>query len=51
VAVGEYLHAKLTDSTLCLVVNVGHCPHMSAPAACAAAMDSFLKPWAGEHVD
>lgn len=51
VAVGEYLHATLTDSTLCLVANVGHCPHMSAPAACAAAMDSFLKPWAGEHVD
>ncbi|MBI6909057.1 alpha/beta hydrolase [Pseudomonas sp. SIMBA_059] len=46
VAVGEYLHSVLADSTYCLVDNVGHCPHMSAPLACAAAMDAFLAPWA-----
>ena len=46
VAVGEYLHAVLPNSTYCLVENVGHCPHMSAPQACAAAMDRFLAPWA-----
>lgn len=46
VAVGEYLHKVLPNSTYCLVNNVGHCPHMSAPQACAAAMDSFLAPWA-----
>lgn len=46
VCVGEYLHGVLPNSTYCLVDNVGHCPHMSAPQACAAAMDSFLAPWA-----
>ncbi|QHF45421.1 alpha/beta hydrolase [Pseudomonas sp. S35] len=46
VAVGEYLHSVLPNSTYCLVANVGHCPHMSAPQACAAAMDTFLAPWA-----
>lgn len=51
IAVGEYLHAILPNSTLCLVPNVGHCPHMSAPGACSEAMDSFLLPWVGEHVD
>jgi sigma-B regulation protein RsbQ len=51
VAVGEYLHAVLPNSTLCLVANVGHCPHMSAPSACSAAMDSFLSPWVGTDVD
>jgi len=45
VAVGEYLHAVLPNSTLCLVNNVGHCPHMSAPSECSKAMDSFLLPW------
>ena len=46
VAVGEYLHTVLPNSTYCLVDNVGHCPHMSAPQACAVAMDQFLAPWA-----
>lgn len=46
VAVGKYLHRVLPNSTYCLVDNVGHCPHMSAPQACAAAMDAFLAPWA-----
>lgn len=45
VAVGEYLHQMLPNSTLRLVENVGHCPHMSAPSACSEAMDSFLSPW------
>ncbi len=45
VAVGEYLHQILPNSTLCLVSNVGHCPHMSVPSACSEAMDSFLSPW------
>lgn len=49
VAVGEYLHAALPHSTLCIVPNVGHCPHMSAPSACSEAMDGFLSPWAGVH--
>ena len=50
VAVGEYLHSVLPNSTYCLVDNVGHCPHMSAPQACAEAMKRFLAPWAVSHV-
>jgi sigma-B regulation protein RsbQ len=50
VAVGEYLHSVLPNSTYCLVDNIGHCPHMSAPLACTAAMDDFLAPWAVAHV-
>lgn len=46
VAVGEYLHSVLPNSTYCLVDNVGHCPHMSAPQACKTAMQAFLAPWA-----
>ncbi|CAI2797760.1 MULTISPECIES: alpha/beta fold hydrolase [Pseudomonas] len=46
VAVGEYLHRVLPNSSYCLVDNIGHCPHMSAPQACATAMDSFLAHWA-----
>ena len=49
VAVGEYLHSVLPNSTYRLVDNVGHCPHMSAPQACAHAMEIFLAPWAGSH--
>ncbi|MGY2374497.1 alpha/beta fold hydrolase [Pseudomonas sp. SDO524_S393] len=48
-AVGEYLHRVMPNSTYCRVENVGHCPHMSAPQACAAAMDDFLAPWASVH--
>lgn len=45
VAVGEYLHTALPNSTLKLVDNVGHCPHLSAPAACSDAIDEFLGRW------
>lgn len=49
IVVGEYLHRVLPNSTYCLIDNVGHCPHMSAPQACAAAMDTFLAPWAAPN--
>lgn len=49
VVVGEYLHRVLPNSTYRLIDNVGHCPHMSAPQACAAAMETFLAPWAASH--
>ncbi len=51
VAVGEYLHNVLPNSTLCLIANVGHCPHMSAPSACSEAMDSFLQLWTENRND
>ncbi|HEX5657218.1 MAG TPA: alpha/beta hydrolase, partial [Polyangiales bacterium] len=42
VPVGEYLHAQLPDSELRVIENIGHCPHLSAPAAIADAMRDFL---------
>jgi sigma-B regulation protein RsbQ len=42
VAVGEYLAKAIPNSTLRIIENVGHCPHLSAPSASVAAMDEFL---------
>lgn len=42
VAVGEYMHRVLPASTLEIVDNVGHCPHLSSPCASADAIDRFL---------
>lgn len=42
VEVGRYLHAKLTTSTLRIIENVGHCPHLSVPESCVEAIDRFL---------
>jgi sigma-B regulation protein RsbQ len=42
VAVGEYMHRSIPRSTLAIIENIGHCPHLSAPSASAAAIDSFL---------
>ena len=41
-AVGDYLHAHIAGSTLCVIDNVGHYPHMSAPVDSAAAITAFL---------
>lgn len=42
VCVGEYLHRTLPNSALRVIENIGHCPHLSAPAAIADAMEAFL---------
>jgi sigma-B regulation protein RsbQ len=41
-SVGDYLHRNLPNSTLRIIENVGHCPHLSAPGASAAAIEEFL---------
>jgi sigma-B regulation protein RsbQ len=41
-SVGEFLHRNLARSTLRIIDNVGHCPHMSAPTASSRAVDDFL---------
>jgi sigma-B regulation protein RsbQ len=43
VAVGEYLNRLWPQSRLSVVDNVGHCPHLSAPGACADAMHGFVR--------
>ncbi|MET0654214.1 MAG: alpha/beta hydrolase [Pseudoxanthomonas sp.] len=41
-SVGENLHRTIPNSTLRLVPNTGHCPHLSAPRCCVAEIDAFL---------
>ena len=43
VAVGQYMHRTMPRSTLRIIDNVGHCPHLSAPSASAAAIEEFLQ--------
>ncbi|HEY0060753.1 MAG TPA: alpha/beta hydrolase [Telluria sp.] len=40
--VGAWLHAHLAGSTLTMIGNVGHCPHMSAPSASVDAVMAFF---------
>jgi sigma-B regulation protein RsbQ len=40
--VGEYMHRVLPKSTLRVIENVGHCPHLSEPSASTDAMNDFL---------
>jgi len=40
--VGEYIHKLLPRSTLRIVDNVGHCPHLSAPGPSHEAIEAFL---------
>ena len=40
--VGEYLLQHLPNSTLRVIDNVGHCPHMSTPSTSAKAIDDYL---------
>lgn len=41
--VGDYLLQHLPNSTLRVVGNVGHCPHISAPTPCSNAIEAFLE--------
>jgi sigma-B regulation protein RsbQ len=41
-SVGDYMNRVLPRPTLRIVENVGHCPHLSEPCACAAVMRDFL---------
>jgi sigma-B regulation protein RsbQ len=40
--VGEFVHRNLPDSRLVVLDTSGHCPHLSAPEATAAAIRAFL---------
>jgi sigma-B regulation protein RsbQ len=41
-SVGKYMHETMQKSTLRVIENVGHCPHLSAPHASVDAMEEFL---------
>jgi sigma-B regulation protein RsbQ len=40
--VGQYMHRVMPNSVLRVVDNVGHCPHLSSPAAIIDALNEFL---------
>ena len=42
-SVGEYLHRTLPNSTLRIIENVGHCPHLSEPDASVTAINGYLR--------
>jgi sigma-B regulation protein RsbQ len=41
--VGTYMHENMPNSTLRIIENIGHCPHLSAPASISRAMQEFLE--------
>lgn len=41
--VGRYVHDQLPDSRLVLIDDVGHCPHLSAPAVTIDAIRAFVR--------
>jgi len=43
IGVGQYMHERISNSTLSIVANVGHCPHLSAPGPSKSATEAFLK--------
>ena len=43
VTAGAYLHAHIAGSTLNVIENIGHYPHMSVPATTAACITAFLQ--------
>ena len=42
-SVGQYMCKAMPDASLCVIDNVGHCPHLSAPHASITAINVFLK--------
>ncbi|GAA0859125.1 alpha/beta hydrolase [Aliiglaciecola litoralis] len=41
-SVGEYMHKTMPDAELCIIENVGHCPHLSSPDASTLAIENYL---------
>jgi sigma-B regulation protein RsbQ len=40
--VGDYLARIIPQSELAIIDNLGHCPHLSAPVPCIAAINEFI---------
>ncbi|WJG09202.1 alpha/beta hydrolase [Aliiglaciecola sp. LCG003] len=40
--VGQYMHDTMADAELCIIDNVGHCPHLSSPDASTKAIENYL---------
>lgn len=42
VSVGEHVARTVRNGRMRLIENIGHCPHLSSPAACAVEIDAFV---------
>lgn len=42
-SVGTFIHDAISGSKLVIIENIGHCPHLSSPAASVSAMRSFIE--------
>jgi sigma-B regulation protein RsbQ len=41
-AVGEYIHEKITNSELAVLDTFGHCPHLSNPELTYKVINEFI---------
>ncbi|MFD2820770.1 alpha/beta fold hydrolase [Paraglaciecola chathamensis] len=41
--VGQYMKRAMPKAEICIIDNVGHCPHLSAPDASTQAIENYLK--------
>ena len=41
--VGEYMKKTMSKAKMCIIDNVGHCPHLSSPNASIKAIQNYLK--------
>lgn len=41
--VGEYMQKNMPKAEMCIINNVGHCPHLSSPEASTHAIENYLK--------
>lgn len=42
-SVGSYMQKTMPDAELCVIDNVGHCPHLSSPEASIQAIEKYLE--------
>lgn len=42
-SVGHYMQDVMLNAEICIIDNVGHCPHLSAPCASINAIQSYLQ--------
>lgn len=40
--VGDYMKKNMPNAELCIIDNVGHCPHLSSPEASTQAIENYL---------
>lgn len=41
-SVGEFMVNTMSDAQICIIENVGHCPHLSSPDASTTAIENYI---------